>query len=117
MKGMPSNPFRWVRCIFCPAAAKATKDCGESPVTADAVADSLAKSNHLGQLNLDRPLILLNILLDGVEVRVERSYLCLEVLVELCPRTLLRSRDGLDLRAQSDHFRAQIGDSFLSRIG
>ena len=76
-----------------------------------------SQRSPVSQLHLDRRLILLNLLLDGVEVRVERSYICPEVLVELCPRALLRRRDGLNLRAQSDHLCAQFGDFFLSRHG
>ena len=76
---------------------------------------------------LDRPLVLLKLLLDGVEVRVELfpvwkflegvPYLCPEVLVELCQAALLRRRYGLKLRAQSGHFLAQFVDFFLSRHG
>jgi len=80
---------------------------------------------------LGRPLILLKLLLDDVEVRVELfpvwklvedvlyvlRYLCLEVPVELDPAALLRRREGLKLQAQTDQFVAQFGDFFLSRHG
>ena len=72
---------------------------------------------QLSHLKQECSLILLELLLHDAEVRVERSDLCLEVLIELCPRALLRRRDGLDLRAQSDHFRAQFGNFFLGRHG